>query len=125
MILIEFIFPGIKQRSEPGFLLVVIIFVMECFFKDILKSCHSDKTLEQCVLSNVRILKIVSCSKERKDNIVSSIKNSDSGLHYHADCYREYISKEKIRRWLNKVKKKNETKNPPVIKHLRRYNIFY
>ena len=124
MILIQFQFLGIKQKSEPGILLLVISFVMECFFKNILKSCHSDKTLEQSVLSDVRILKIVSCSKERKDNIFSSIENSESDLHYHADCYREYISKEKIKRWLNKVKKRNVTENPPVVKHLRRYYIF-
>ena len=93
---------------------------MECFFKNILKSCHSDKTLEPKVLSNVRILKIVSSSKERKDNIFNSIEDSESPLHYHTDCYREYISKEKIKRWLNKMKKNDTSKSSPVPRQLHR-----
>ena len=97
---------------------------MECFFKDILKSCHSEKILENNFLSDVRILKIVSCSKERRDILFSSFENTDSGLKYHGDCYREYTSKDKISRWLNKIKKQKTADNPPGVKQLQRYKTY-
>ena len=93
---------------------------MPCFFKDILKSCNSEKTLERNALSNVRILKLISCSKERKDNMFSTLENTDSELLYHGDCYREYTSREKIARWLNKLKMKKGENSHQAPKVLRR-----
>ena len=93
---------------------------MECIFKGLLASCSADKQFEANPLSQIRKDKIVSSSHQRKDKFHEQIEEISSDKRFHSHCYREYTSKEKIARWLKKVKNKEANSSPPT-KRLRRY----
>ena len=95
---------------------------MECTFKGLLPSCSQGKKFEKNILSQLRKEKVITSSKERKDNFHIKIESISSELKCHSDCYREYTSKEKIARWLNKIKD-SEDLTPPT-KRLRRFHQF-
>ena len=95
---------------------------MECIFKEILPSCCDGKKFEHNILSQIRREKIISSSKERDDSFYTKIEENQNDMHFHTDCYREYTSKEKIKRWIKKVKVPDKESTPPS-KRLRRFEI--
>ena len=68
----------------------------------------------------VRIDKILVSSHQRKDSFHEQIKDISSDRKFHSDCYREYTLKEKIARYLKKVRQGKTNSSPPT-KRLRRY----
>ena len=89
-----------------------------CVFRDVLSTCNINKELENKHLSETQKVKIGSSSKEQKDNF--ALPDAET-LYSHKDCYANYTSKQKIKRHLDKQKKKhpNEESSTPA-KRLRR-----
>ena len=77
-----------------------------CLFSNILDTCTIDKKFATQPLTETRVAKIQSSSKERGDNF--ELDSLDDNRLYHSDCYTYYISKQKIQRYLDNKKKSRD-----------------
>ena len=88
-----------------------------CVFRDVLNTCNIDKEISGKELTERQKTKIAECSKERKDNFILI---ETEKLQCHKDCYAEYTSTEKIKRYLIKQKKTQKDEGVIPAKRLRR-----
>ena len=90
-----------------------------CLFSNILDTCTIDKKFATQPLTETRVAKIQSSSKERGDNF--ELDSLDDNRLYHSDCYTYYISKQKIQRYLDNKKKSRDQHDGAIpAKRLRR-----
>jgi hypothetical protein len=88
-----------------------------CVFQEILHTCAVTKSFGDHQLTDTGIAKVKASSVERNDDFVLPTGN----LFFHKDCYAEYTSKEKIKRYNSKKKNtSSENNSGSAPKRLRR-----
>lgn len=89
--------------------------LLECIFKDILKSCsNGNKVFSPKPLTDHQVNKVQTCSAERGDKFYKEkLNNTNVEFHYHTSCYASYTSQDKIEKYVKSVKK-SATLNSPL-----------
>ena len=78
----------------------------ECIFRNVLDTCSINKRDRSKELSATQKSKVVRCSDERQDEFHTKNNSELSAWKYHVDCYSTNTSRERIRRYLKKKKRK-------------------